>query len=135
MKLESNLNCPSCSQALVPKVLKCNQCEISVEGDFHFNEFATLAAEDLHFLRIFVQCEGRVKDMEAALGLSYPTIRGRITDLKNKIGTSSGETEPPPATELTIPMVLDRLDRKELSFEDAMKQIRKLRTASKGKSS
>jgi hypothetical protein len=89
--IDSNLACPSCQSALQPKVLVCTSCDIKVEGPFQLNEFATLATDDLHFLRIFVRCEGRIRDMESALGLSYPTIRSRLTALKHKL--SGGESE------------------------------------------
>lgn len=70
-------------------VLGCDGCGIRVEGPFQLNEFATLSADDLHFLRIFVLSEGRVRDMQSSLGLSYPTIRARLTLLKtNLLGTT-----------------------------------------------
>ena len=91
MKLiDSNLACPACQVPLRPKLLVCPACEIKVEGPFQLNEFATLGPEDLHFLRIFVRSEGRIRDMESALGLSYPTIRTRLAALKRKL---SGEVE------------------------------------------
>jgi hypothetical protein len=90
MKLiDSNLACPACHTALQPKLLVCPACEIKVEGPFQLNEFATLDPDDLHFLRIFVRSEGRIREMESALGLSYPTIRGRLAALKRKL---SGES-------------------------------------------
>jgi hypothetical protein len=91
MKLiDSNLACPACQVALQPKLLVCPACDIKVEGPFQLNEFATLGSDDLHFLRIFVRSEGRIRDMESALGLSYPTIRTRLAALKRKL---SGEAE------------------------------------------
>jgi hypothetical protein len=119
--------CPSCHGDLKPKVLACVDCDVKVEGDFHLNEFATLQPEDLHFLRIFVQCEGRVRDMETALGLSYPTIRTRITDLKTRILARQPEDSKTKAKEQTIQSVLERLERKEIPFEEAMKTIRKIK--------
>lgn len=127
MELESNLNCPSCSKALRPKVLACDQCEVAVEGKFHFNEFATLGPEDLHFLRIFVQAEGKVREMETALGLSYPTIRARIAELKNKIAPTSENAKAAPAADKTIQDVLKNLEQKKIGFDEAMKRIRRLR--------
>src|ERR1700685_44902 len=84
-QIDSNPHCPTCHEALQPVELACEACGIRVSGPFRLNEFATLAQEDLHFLRIFVRCEGRIREMEAALGLSYPTIRTRLTALKNKL--------------------------------------------------
>jgi hypothetical protein len=125
-KIDSNILCPVCQGLLSPKVLACGHCNINVEGPFQLNEFATLPPEDLHFLRIFIQCEGRVRDMEPALGLSYPTIRNRLTQLKNKLTENleakvDEKTTPTSSTE----EVLARLEKGEISFDQAMKLIKK----------
>jgi len=123
--IDSNISCPSCKGVLTPTVLSCGHCDIRVEGPFQLNEFATLPAEDLHFLRIFIRCEGRIRDMEPALGLSYPTIRTRLTQLKNKL---SGEQESSVETKTeasSTEEVLGRLEKGEITFEQAMKLIKK----------
>jgi len=95
--VDSNLRCPSCSGPLRPALLACDHCGITVEGPFRLNEFATMEPDDLHFLRIFIRCEGRVRDMESALGLSYPTIRGRIADLKRRLHGDEADGQPRPS--------------------------------------
>ncbi len=133
--IDSGLLCPSCREPLRPKVLGCDGCGIRVEGPFQLNEFATLSAEDLHFLRIFVHSEGRIREMQAALGLSYPTVRARLTALKNRISggfaappsaPGSDDGSPPGAGEEGAKRVLDRLQTGELTFEEAMEAIRAL---------
>ena len=114
-KVTGQLLCPSCSGHLAPRVLQCESCDIRVEGAFQWNEFATLSAEDLHFLRIFIHCEGRVRDMEPALGLSYPTIRNRIAALKEKL-TASKTTD--------VDAILNSLEAGSLNFESAFEKIK-----------
>ncbi len=151
-RIDSNLKCPSCSEALRPVQLACDHCGIKVEGPFQLNEFATLAPEDLHFLRIFVRSEGRVREMETALGLSYPTIRTRLTALKNKL--QGDEADSPnltaqkshqhsadaheagqstrasgSASENRVREILGRLQAGEIPFEIAMKEIKKVRAS------
>jgi len=143
-RLDSNLLCPSCHGPLRPVQLACDHCSIKVEGPFQLNEFATLAPDDLHFLRIFVRSEGRIRDMETALGLSYPTIRSRLTALKNKLQGASEENIASDAprsagaaphasvgssAETRVREILARLETGELPFEEAMKQIKKIRSA------
>lgn len=127
--IDSNILCPACHGFLSPTVLSCGHCNIRVEGPFQLNEFATLPPEDLHFLRIFIQCEGRVRDMEPALGLSYPTIRNRLTQLKNKLAvgleTDVGEKPKPASSSNTTEEVLSRLEKGEITFDQAMKLIKK----------
>ena len=91
------------------------------------NEFATLSPEDLHFLRIFIRCEGRVRDMEPALGLSYPTIRSRLTQLKNKLAgdLETREEEQKNSKAPSTEEVLARLEKGEIDFDQAMKLIKK----------
>jgi hypothetical protein len=132
--IDSNLECPNCAQVLRPVQLICDSCGIKVEGPFRLNEFATLAPDDLHFLRIFVRCEGRIREMEAALGLSYPTIRSRLTALKT---TLQGEAaapvagQPGEASEGAIEKILQRLQAGEIPFDDAMNQIKQARSTAR----
>ena len=140
--IDSNLGCPSCQTALQPKLLVCPACDIKVEGPFQLNEFATLPADDLHFLRIFVRCEGRIRDMEAALGLSYPTIRARLTALKHKVagetdsaaaaaageaGSGKEETSGKSGEEPGVGAILEQLQAGKIPFDEAMKRIKRLR--------
>ncbi len=120
---DSSIHCPVCSGQLKPRLLHCKNCDIQVEGNFTFNEFANLNPEDLHFLRIFIRSEGRIRDMETALGLSYPTIRTRLTALKEKLAveeTSSHQSEPTEVKE-----ILEELSSGKLSFDQALESIKK----------
>ncbi len=129
-KIDASLMCPACQQPLRPRLLGCDGCGIQVEGPFHLNEFATLTADDLHFLRIFVRAEGRIREMEAALGLSYPTIRARISALKNKLfgqaPAADARTETgSPAINQSAQQTLERLQAGEISFEEAMQELKR----------
>lgn len=124
--IDSNILCPACHDPLSPTVLSCGHCNIRVEGPFELNEFATLSPDDLHFLRIFIRCEGRVRDMEPALGLSYPTIRSRLTQLKNKlVGDFEAREENKKPDAPSTEEVLARLEKGEITFDQAMKLIKK----------
>ncbi len=139
MNSTSPLKCPSCSGPLRPAVMACDPCGIRVEGRFAQNEFATLGADQLHLLRIFVHTEGRIRDMESALGLSYPTIKQRLADLRRALApeadsavvksTPPTPSEPPPepSRETRIPEVLSALEAGRLTFDEAMAQIRRLK--------
>ncbi len=84
-RIDANVRCPSCNGPLYPRVLACEECGLRVEGDFVMNEFGTLTPDELHFLRVFINCEGRIKDMEAALGVSYPTVKAHLASIKGKL--------------------------------------------------
>src|SRR5438270_469888 len=61
MKKHGNIRCPGCGGAMTPVELACQPCGLQVRGQFVDNEFASLADDDLHFLRIFVSTEGRIR--------------------------------------------------------------------------
>lgn len=138
--LDLNMKCPACTQEMHPKVVVCSSCDVRVEGHFVPNEFAKLDGDDLHLLRIFVHSEGRIRDMESALGLSYPTIRNRLAQLRSRLGLDATLSEVPaenpsneensPSTpkklsEMTSSEALAALQRGELNFEEALKKIKK----------
>ncbi len=95
MITRANILCPNCSGPLVPTELSCPACELSIRGRFSLNEFASLPEDDLHFLRIFVRSDGRIRDMESALGVSYPTVKARLAKLKETLAVHA----PPAAGE------------------------------------
>lgn len=130
-----SLPCPSCGGGLVPRVLECPGCGIRVETH-DSNEFAHLDDETLHLLRIFVRCEGRIRDMEAALGVSYPTVKARLAKLREQLNPASNdETEEVPDTQAeesappprTAREVLDALDRGDISYETALAALKTLK--------
>jgi hypothetical protein len=130
-RIDANVRCPSCNGQLYPRVLVCDSCGVKVEGDFVMNEFGSLTPDELHFLRVFIHCEGRIRDMEAALGVSYPTVKGHLASIKEKLNLS-GQPFPASAVapsaangaEPSADDVLERLENGELSYKDAVKLLR-----------
>jgi hypothetical protein len=95
-RIDANVRCPSCNGQLYPRVLVCDSCGLKVEGDFVMNEFGALTPDELHFLRVFIYCEGRIRDMEAALGVSYPTVKGHLASIKEKLNLANTLPSGPP---------------------------------------
>jgi hypothetical protein len=145
-KVGTNIRCPSCSGQLFPRVLVCDSCGIKIEGEFAQNEFASLTPDELHFLRVFIHCEGRIRDMEAALGVSYPTVKAHLTTIKNKLNLGSGPSEAAPSTgsagepetvratdsgsgsqPLPASSILEDLEQGRLSYKEALKMIKNLK--------
>lgn len=112
--------------------LWCEACDLTVSGRFGANEFAGLAEEDLHFLRIFVLCEGRIREMESAMGVSYPTIKARMARLKETLAGARVTEEVPAAREAgraggesATAGVLKDLEAGRMTYEQAMERLRK----------
>jgi hypothetical protein len=54
---------------------------IAVEGEFELPPLARLTSEDQVFVMAFIKCEGTIKEMEKAFGVSYPTIKARLSKI------------------------------------------------------
>jgi hypothetical protein len=133
----SSISCPSCQGPLSPKRLHCSPCDLSIDGDFQATEFAALNREDLHFLRIFIHCEGSIREIESALGLSYPTIKSRLANVKKRlqldgaptIAASSGAKAPNSTKSpyRSVDDVLSALEGGEIDHAESLNLIRKLK--------
>ena len=132
-RIDANVRCPSCNGQLYPRVLVCDSCGLKVEGDFVMNEFGSLTPDELHFLRVFIYCEGRIRDMEAALGVSYPTVKGHMASIKEKLNLAHAHPSPPaaspgpaaaPGSPRTADEVLDGLEAGQISYKEAIRLLR-----------
>ena len=54
--------------------------EIAIEGAFTLPELARLSLEDQIFVTAFLRSHGSIKEMEQVFGVSYPTIKARLTE-------------------------------------------------------
>ncbi len=132
--------CPVCAGELAVTRLHCRSCGSTLEGDFSVGRFGRLSREQLALLESFLRSRGNLRDMERELGLSYPTVRGRVEALVRALGfgprgdaddadadAANDATGPDPATVLASRQeILERLARRELSAEDAADAIRAL---------
>ncbi len=124
--LKPSLRCPYCQAQAQITEIHCESCACRVQAVIKPNEFSFLDEEDLHFLRMFLQFEGRIKEMEAPLGLSYPTVRSRLVQLKEKIlgfqtpaEASKGEQE-----EASTQSLIEDLKQGKRSYEETLHRIK-----------
>ena len=131
--------CPVCSNELSVTRLHCDSCGTTLEGEFSVGRFGRLSREQLALLESFLRSRGTLRDMERELGISYPTIRGRVEALVRALGfgprdgeaaTTDAETDDEPASRLSRQDILERLARHEIAADEAAALIRDLgRTA------
>ncbi len=117
--------CPSCGGTLDVTELTCPSCETVIRSRYAPCPFCRLAPESLRFLETFVQCRGNIKEMERALGISYPTVRGRLNAVIRELGYEvEAETEIP-EEELTARRqeILDQLEQGEITASEATKRL------------
>lgn len=115
--------CPACEGRLYPAELACADCGLQVSTRYASNEFQSLDADSLHLLRVFIACEGRIRDMERALGVSYPTVKSRLAALRGSVGLDAA---PPRAKTAAMrpAEVLDRLEAGEIDFHEALRRLK-----------
>ena len=70
--------CPVCSAPMRIAEYTCTGCGITVRGQFEQGDLSSLPADLLHFVRVFLRCEGNLKQVERELGISYPTVKSRL---------------------------------------------------------
>lgn len=132
--------CPFCGGELYVTHIYCRECDTNIEGRFIAGIFAQLKPEQLAFVEnfvtrlepeqlafveTFVRCEGKIKSMEAEMGLSYPTIRNRLNEVIEALGYEPGgeddaNLEVLEAKRLSI---LEELDSGRIGAEEAMRLL------------
>ena len=104
-------------QPIVVERVRLTEKDIAIEGCFELPQLARLNMEDKVFITAFVRSHGSIKEMEQVFGVSYPTIKSRLTRIANSL--EFVETNPKPSRT----DVLDRLQRGEISAQDAIKEL------------
>ncbi|HSM38720.1 MAG TPA: DUF2089 domain-containing protein [Candidatus Limnocylindrales bacterium] len=136
--------CPVCEGELLITRLHCRSCGTALEGEFGVGRFGRLTREQLALLESFLRARGNLKEMERELGISYPTVRGRVDALVRALGLGDGD-ESPDLTEDEMDdtdgsddtadgaaarrAILERLSRGEIDAASAASELRALTDA------
>ena len=119
--------------------LHCRQCGTALEGEFTVGRFSRLSREQTALLESFLRSRGNLREMERELGISYPTVRGRVEALVRALGfgqrdgmaVEEADADPDAATARHAAppgrtAILERLARREITAEEAAAAIRAL---------
>jgi len=117
--------CPVCGQKLAVSKLTCHHCETTIEGNFESCRFCGLTAEQKHFVEVFLKSRGNIKEVERELGISYPTVRGRLDNVLEAMGY---RVEQEDRSEIARQRrdILEQLSRGEIGADDAVKLLKTL---------
>lgn len=108
-------------QPIVVERVRLAEKDIAIEGQFELPQLARLAMDDQIFITAFVRSHGSIKEMERIFGVSYPTIKSRLTRIANSL--EFVETNPTPSKA----EILARLQQGEISAEDAIREMEELK--------
>ena len=134
--------CPVCEGELTISRLHCRSCGTALEGEFGVGRFGRLSKEQMALLESFLRSKGNLKEMERELGISYPTVRGRVDALVRALGLGEGDEGESDADEAASAVVapeapdadlaaqrreiLERLAKREIAADEAAAALREL---------
>ncbi|KUP08827.1 hypothetical protein Q75_01990 [Bacillus coahuilensis p1.1.43] len=114
--------CPVCEQQLKVSKLTCGHCHTTIDNTFDLPQILSLKKEQLHFIETFILCRGSIKEVEKALGISYPTVRNKLEEV---IGDLGGSVPIKPEKEEEKRNVIEQLSSGSISAEEAIKLLKK----------
>lgn len=119
MKREVLGKCPVCGEGLHVTELSCHKCHTHIKGNFTLCRFCKLTNEQKSFAEVFIKNRGNIKEIEKELGISYPTVRGKLEDIIGALGYS------PKLEEIKVDKkeILGRLADGEITSEEALKLL------------
>ncbi len=118
--------CPVCGNELAVVRLECGHCGTAVVGRYRASRFARLTSEQLGFLEAFLRARGNIRRVERELGISYPTVRSRLSALLVALGISAGPEEDDEAMRRRRREILDQLESGALRPEEAARLLRQI---------
>ena len=117
--------CPICKETLQVTRLYCPNCDTTLEGHFALGRLYQLSADQLAFIETFVRCEGKINRVGEEMGISYPTVRSRLTDVIRALGYEVGEEEPAGTVSDDVrKSILEQLAQGKITSEEAVKRLR-----------
>lgn len=120
--------CPVCHESMEVTELLCPTCNTRISGHFDLCKFCKLTVEQRGFAEVFIKNRGNIRDVEKELGISYPTVRGRLDALIKALGYSveSDERVPDEIKAAQRREILDRLSDGEISSSEATRLLKSL---------
>lgn len=111
--------CPVCGAELQITQLTCPNCSSEIKGVFAPCRYGLLNERQKLFLDTFLKCRGNIKEVERSLSVSYPTVKNMLDELLSVLFPQEEEPEELPNSQ----EVLDRLEQKKISAEEAAKLL------------
>jgi len=146
--------CPVCGETMHVARLECGNCGSALEGNFsltgsweasstaskhsgplhggdeqRFGRLARLSDTQVEFVEVFVRCRGIIKNVEDMLGISYPTVRARLTNVLEAMGYGPEDELPAAEPRNLRRKILADLAAGRISTEEAHRLLAQAATA------
>jgi len=112
-------HCPVCSETLKITKLHCTHCHTTIENEFELSKLASLSNEQLRFVEVFLTCRGNIKEVEKELGISYPTVRGKLNEVVSSLGFETKKKN-----DVDEKKVIAMLENGEITSEEAIRLLK-----------
>lgn len=87
-----------CGGRAVVERVRCEGCDVTMEGDFELPRLARLSVEGAKLAELFLLFDGSLKRLSSHLEISYPTVRDRmnrlIAELEGLVREDAKEASP-----------------------------------------
>jgi hypothetical protein len=108
--------CPFCDGTLEIRRLGCTACETAIDSKIAIPALFRLPPDLMTFVLTFLRCQGKIRDVEKELGISYPTVIKRLDLVNVLLGNQAA-----PAGRAQI---LEQLERGEISVQEATQLLK-----------
>lgn len=110
---------PVSGNELIVTRLESPQSGIVIEGQFSLGWIGRLTREQLDFVELLVKNRGNIQKLASDLDIAYNTARSRLDEIVTALGGA-----PEYNGRVDRRLILDRLAAKEISVEDALRQLK-----------
>ena len=119
--------CPVCGEPMQVTRLHCPSSHTELSGRFTPCRFCTLEEKHLQFVEVFLRCRGSIKEVERALGVSYPTVKNMLDAALAALHLDD-KPEPQDARKKEERSeILSRLQGGDMSVDAALEALRSLK--------
>lgn len=119
--------CPVCGGEMTVARLTCRSCGTELNGSFAPCRFCRLEEKHLQFVETFLRCRGSIKEVEKALGVSYPTVKNMLDAALTALGLDERPDLRAVREQEERSEILNRLAAKEIDVDTAIEALNQLK--------
>lgn len=119
--------CPVCGADMVVTKLRCSHCGTELSGEFAPCRFCRLEDRHLRFVETFLRCRGSIKEVERALGVSYPTVKNMLDAALTALGLDEKPEQRVLREKEERSEILQRLSDGEIDVDTAIEVLNQLK--------
>jgi hypothetical protein len=112
--------CPTCNSSLEIIEYHCPKCDTTIKGRFSIGDLASLSISQQEFVKVFVCNGGNIKEVEKALGISYPTVKNRLSEVSGVLCPQLR-----PGFEDFSTEILEEIEKGDISVDEAIEKLKK----------